>query len=79
MALDGTYETKLLRLLIGLLHISVTEQRALVRHSKPFHSLTAEEKLALQDQIVADALKIAEQLSEAGFSTTSPPMSLDVN
>jgi hypothetical protein len=30
MALDGTYETKLLRMLIGLLHISVTEQRGRV-------------------------------------------------
>lgn len=79
MALDGTYETKLLRLVIGLMHVSVTEQLALVRYSKPFRTLTAEEKLALQDEIVANALKIAEQLSEAAFQPTAPPMSLDVN
>jgi hypothetical protein len=48
MALEGTYETKLLRIVIGFLHVSLLQQLALAHHGKPFHSLTQEEKNSLE-------------------------------
>lgn len=62
MALDGTYETKLLRLLIGHFHVSQMETRAMIRYEKPLHKLT---------QVV----RIAESISEEKLTTTlvAPP------
>jgi len=72
MALERSYETKLLRLLIGLVHVSVVEQLSLTRHAKPFHTLTPEQKQALQEELATGALAIAEQLNEAALSGGVP-------
>lgn len=75
MALDGTYETQLLRILIGFLHISVSQQLALVRHGKAFEKLTPEEKEALQKDMVLSVMTIAGQLSETALKGgLEPPM-----
>jgi hypothetical protein len=64
MALDGTYETKLLRIVIGYLHVSLLQQIALTRHGKPFHSLDPQEKTTLEADMVAAVGHVAHQLTE---------------
>lgn len=75
MALDGTYETKLLRLLIGHFHASQMETRAMIRYEKPLHKLTQEERGILENELVADVVRIAESISEEKLTTTlvAPP------
>jgi hypothetical protein len=43
---EAKYDTNLLRVIIGFLHISLSQQLALARHGKPFELLTQEEKAA---------------------------------
>lgn len=43
MALDGTYETKLLRILIGYFHVSLSQQLSIAHHGKKFEDLAPEE------------------------------------
>jgi hypothetical protein len=64
MALEGSYETKLLRLILGFLHISTLQQLALTRHGKPFHTLTQEEKDTLEADMVGAVSAVAHMLSE---------------
>ena len=64
MEIEGTYDTKLLRLIIGFLHISLSQQLALTRHGKPFERLTQEEKDALQTEMINSVMMIARQVSE---------------
>jgi hypothetical protein len=37
MALDGSFESKLLRVLIGYFHVSLLQQLALSQYGKSFH------------------------------------------
>jgi hypothetical protein len=64
MALEGTYETKLLRIVIGFLHISLLQQLALTRHGKAFHTLTREEKNTLEADMVGAVAAVAQGLTE---------------
>jgi hypothetical protein len=65
MALEGgSYESKLLRLLIGFFHVSLLQQLSLTRHNKPFHLLTQEEKTSLENEMLAAVMNIANQVSE---------------
>lgn len=73
MGLDGTYETKLLRILIGFFHVTLLQQLALTRHGKPFHSLTPEEKIALEKEMVAGVAQVAHGLSEETLKGTFQP------
>ena len=63
MALTGSYESKLLRLLIGFFHVSTLQQLAVVRHGKAFHLLTQEEKTALETESCEAAMNVAIQFS----------------
>jgi hypothetical protein len=68
MALDGSYEAKLLRVLIGYFHVSVLQQTALSLHGKPFHSLGQEEKNSLETDVLAAVMKVAHQLTDEALS-----------
>lgn len=48
MALDGSFESKLLRVLIGYMHVSVLQQLALTQYGKAFHLLNQEEKSVME-------------------------------
>jgi hypothetical protein len=74
MALDGSYEAKLLRVLIGFFHVSLLQQLALTRHNKPFHLLTQEEKDTLEKDMLAAVMNVAHQVSEqALLGDLKPP------
>ena len=69
-----SYEAKLLRVLIGFLHVSLSQQLALTRYGKPFHTLTPEEKTILQDQMLIDVMTLARQVTpEALKKFLEPP------
>jgi hypothetical protein len=72
MAMDGSYETKLLRLLIGYSHIAVLEQLALVRHSKSLEKLTHEEKTALENDLIGRVGMVAHSLTDEMLSGKLP-------
>jgi len=73
MALDGTYETKLLRMLIGYLHVSILQQVALVQYGKGFHLLTLEERTKLENELVQAVFHVAHQVSDEALSGTMKP------
>ena len=73
MALEGTYETKLLRIVIGFLHISLLQQLALTRHGKAFHTLTQEEKNNLETEMVGAVMMVAHNLSEEALRVALKP------
>ncbi len=70
MALDGTYETKLLRLLIGHFLVSQMEMRARLHYEKPLNKLTPDERKTLTNTLVAQVVEIAESISEEKLTTT---------
>ncbi len=74
MALTGSYESKLLRVLIGFVHVSTLQQLALVRHGKAFHLLNPEEKHALETEMLEAVMNVATLVSpEALAGTLKPP------
>jgi len=78
MDIQGSYETKLLRIIIGFLHVSLSQQLALTRHGKAFESLAPEEKTTLQNDLIVSVFALARQVDEAtidGYlkATDSPP------
>lgn len=77
MALDGSYETKLMRLLIGYFHVSLTQQIALMRHGKKFEDLAPAEKTEIQDHITQSVLAVADQLSESALATNPLPPTIN--
>lgn len=76
MAMDGSYETKLMRLIIGFLHVTALEQISQGRHGTHFHNLSAEVRQKMQDDLALAVLAIAEQLSESAFELANgvPPI-----
>jgi hypothetical protein len=68
--MDGTYETKLLRLLIGHFHVSQMELRARLHYEKPLSKLTPDERKVLEDELVAQVVGVAESISEEKLTTT---------
>lgn len=76
MALDGTYETKLLRLLIGHFHVSQMDLRARLHYEKPLSKLTPDERKTLEDELVDQVVWIAESISEEKLKATlvAPPL-----
>ncbi len=56
-----SYESDLLRLLIGYFHISLLQQLALARHGKPYEVLTQAEKDTLSNEMVAAVVTMARQ------------------
>lgn len=64
MALEGSYESSLLRIIVGYLHVSVLQQLALTRHGKAFHTLTPEEKMNLEMEMMNTVGQIAHGLTE---------------
>lgn len=75
MTLEGTYETKLLRLLIGYFHVSLLQQIAVVRFGKGFHLLSAEEKTSVENEVIAAVFQVAQQITpEALSGTIKPPI-----
>jgi len=77
MALDGTYETKLIRILIGYFHVSLMQQLAQTEHGKSLRSLTQEEKDALANDVVAAIAEIASSLSESALKETVFPKTVN--
>ncbi len=73
----SSYESSLLRVVIGFLHISLSEQLALTRHGKAFHLLTQEEKDGLQGEMIGSVMTIARQVGEEAieaFLKPPPPL-----
>jgi hypothetical protein len=79
MEIKGTYESKLLRILIGFLHISLSQQLAITRHGKGFETLSSEEKATIQTDMMQAVFGIAQQVDEATIDgylkPTIPPSS----
>lgn len=73
MPLEGSYETKLLRILIGFFHVSTLQTLAITRHGKHFHLLTPEEKLALESEMVAAVVQVAGNLDEKTLTAEWKP------
>ena len=67
MALDGTYETKLLRLLVGYFHVSLMQQLAHAEYGKSLRSLSLEEKTGLEKDVIAAVVEMAASLSESAL------------
>ena len=78
MDMQGSYESKLLRVLIGFLHISLSQQLALTRHGKAFETLALEEKTAIQNDMMLAVFGIAKQIDETTIDgylkPPGPPM-----
>jgi uncharacterized protein (DUF952 family) len=64
MALTGSYEAKLLRLLVGFIHVSTLHQISLTRHGKPLHLLTEVERNELEAEVLSSVMRVAHQVSE---------------
>jgi hypothetical protein len=64
MDIQGSYESKLLRIVIGFLHVSLSQQLALTRHGKAFESLAPEEKKTLQNDLIVSVFALARQVDE---------------
>ena len=77
MALDGTYETKLIRILIGYFHVSLMQQLAQTEYGKSLRSLTQEEKDALANDVVAAVAEISSSLSESALKETVFPKTVN--
>ena len=73
MELNGSYESKLLRILIGFLHISLSQQLSLVRHGKAFELLDPAEKTALQNEMINNVMGVARQVSEEALEAFLKP------
>jgi hypothetical protein len=58
---QNSYESDLLRVLIGYFHVSLIQQFSLTRHAKPFESLTQAEKDALSNDVVGAVITMARQ------------------
>jgi hypothetical protein len=68
MALDGSHESKLLRVLIGYFHVSLLHQIALTQYGKGFHLLTQEEKSKLENEVLMAVIHIAHHLTDEALS-----------
>jgi hypothetical protein len=58
---ETSYESDLLRVLIGYFHVSLIQQFALARHGKPFESLAPAEKDALSNDVIGAVITMARQ------------------
>ncbi|MCU1331134.1 MAG: hypothetical protein JWM08_126 [Candidatus Angelobacter sp.] len=54
-----SYESDLLRVLIGYFHVSLLQQLALARHGKPFETLIQAEKDALENDMIGAVVGVA--------------------
>jgi hypothetical protein len=70
---NGSYESKLLRIIIGFLHISLSQQIALTRHGKAFELLTQAEKDTLQGDMIGSVMTIARQVGEEAIEAFLQP------
>lgn len=68
MALDGSYETTLLRVFIGYFHVSLLLQVALTQYGKGFHLLNQEEKNKLENEVPGTVFHIAHHLTDEAVS-----------
>jgi len=69
MALDGSYESKLLRVLIGYFHVSILQQVALTQYGKAYQLLSQEEKNKLENEVIGLVFHIAHHLTDDVLST----------
>lgn len=58
---ETSYESDLLRVLIGYFHVSLLYQLSLARHGKPFDLLAQAEKDALSNDMVGAVITMARQ------------------
>jgi hypothetical protein len=77
MALDGSYESKLLRVLIGYSHVSLLQQVALTQYGKGFHLLNQEEKNNLENEVLGTVFHIAHHLTDEALSGGLNPPSIN--
>lgn len=71
---DATsYESKLLRIIIGFLHISLSQQLALTRHGKAFELLSQAEKDTLQNDMIGAVRAVARQVGEEAIEAFLKP------
>lgn len=56
-----SYESDLLRVLIGYFHVSLIQQFSLARHGKPFENLTQEEKDKVSNDVVGAVITMGRQ------------------
>ena len=74
MALDGSYESKLLRVLIGYFHLSLLQQVSLTQHGKGFHLLAQDEKNKVENEVLGAVFHIAHHLTDdVLFAGMTPP------
>jgi hypothetical protein len=56
-----SYESDLLRVLIGYFHVSLIQQFSLTRHEKSFENLTQEEKDKVSNDVIGAVITMARQ------------------
>jgi hypothetical protein len=80
----ASYESDLLRVLIGYFHVSLLQQLALARHGKAFEGLIQAEKDTLSNDAVAAVLSVArlmtpEQMKKIWQQSDAPPKMGPIN
>jgi hypothetical protein len=75
--LDGSYESKLLRVRIGYMHVSLLQQVALTQYGTGFHHLKQEEKNNLENDVLGAVFYIAHHLTNEALSRGLNPPSIN--
>lgn len=68
-----SYESKLLRVIIGFLHVSLSEQLSVAYFGKPHRNLTQTERDAVQSQVIHSVMTIARQVDEENVDAFLKP------
>jgi hypothetical protein len=77
MALDGNRESKLLRVLVGYVHVSLLQQASLAQHGKGFHMLAQDEKNKLENEVLGAVFHIAHHLTDDVLSAGMTPPTIN--
>jgi len=77
MALDGSYESKPLRVLIGYFHVSILQQVSLTQYGKAYQSLDQDEKNKLESEVIGAVFHIAHHLTDDVLSAGIKPPAIN--
>lgn len=70
--IEDSNEAKLLKLLIGYVHVMAVNNLAAVRHQKTFLDCTPEQQNKLNEEVTTGAVRVAEQTSATPRGETPP-------
>jgi hypothetical protein len=73
MEKERSYESSLLRVIIGYLHVSLSEQLAETLYGKPHHTLSETEKEFVQSKVIHSVMALARQVGEEAIEAFLKP------